>query len=456
MAANPALKKVLKPIHLWAIAVGLVISGEYFGWNYGWGAAGTIGFLISTLIITLLYITFIFSFTELTTSIPHAGGPFAYAYRALGSTGAVIAGYATFIEFVFAAPAIAYALGSYVHFLYPPIPVTATAIGCYAIFTLINLLGIKESALFTLIVTILAVLELLVYLGIVGPSFQSSNFMQDPMPFGWKGVFAALPFAIWLYVCIEGVAMVAEEVRDIKKDIAKGYISGILTLVILAIAVMVFTGGITDWKKLAGIDYPLPEAIGIVLGKDSHITKLFAGIGLFGLIASFHGIIIGYSRQIFALGRSRYLPSFLAKINPRFKTPHRALVFGGLTGILALLFLDTSKLVIISTLGAVVMYMISMISLFILRKKEPELPRPFKTPFYPYFPAIALVLSAVAAAAIIYTYRPLSLLFFIGLAVVVLIFFLTGKNRQTVSDDTSFDHLSEASIVADVLISPKP
>src|SRR6476659_1167094 len=126
-----ALKKVLKPVHLWALAVGLVISGEYFGWNYGWVVAGTMGFLIATLLVTVLYITFIFSFTELTTSIPHAGGPFAYAYKAFGPIGALISGYATLIEFVFAPPAIAFALGSYVHFLFPAVPVMNTAVGCY-------------------------------------------------------------------------------------------------------------------------------------------------------------------------------------------------------------------------------------------------------------------------------------------------------------------------------------
>ena len=89
---HTALKKVLKPVHLWAIAVGLVISGEYFGWNYGWGVAGTMGFLIATLVVTVLYICFIFSFTELTTGIPHAGGPFAYAYKAFGPVGALVAG----------------------------------------------------------------------------------------------------------------------------------------------------------------------------------------------------------------------------------------------------------------------------------------------------------------------------------------------------------------------------
>src|SRR4051812_26931365 len=99
------LKKVLKPIHLWAIAVGLVISGEYFGWNYGWSVAGTGGFLIATIIITVLYITFIFSFTELTTLIPQAGGPFAYANKALGPWAGWMAGYATLIEFLFTPPA---------------------------------------------------------------------------------------------------------------------------------------------------------------------------------------------------------------------------------------------------------------------------------------------------------------------------------------------------------------
>src|ERR1700742_5027823 len=115
------LKKVLKPIHLWAIAVGLVISGEYFGWNLGWDVSGTIGFLIATLVITVMYITFIFSYTELTAAIPHAGGAFAYAYRAMGPFAGLIAGYATLIDFLFATPAIAFALGAYIHFLNPDI-----------------------------------------------------------------------------------------------------------------------------------------------------------------------------------------------------------------------------------------------------------------------------------------------------------------------------------------------
>lgn len=427
-APASSLRKVLKPVHLWAIAVGLVISGEYFGWNFGWEVAGTGGFLVATLVVTLLYITFIFSFTELTTLIPHAGGPFAYAHRAFGEWGGFIAGYATLIEFLFTTPAIAFALGSYTHFLYPSLPVLTVAYSCYLVFTLINLLGIKESATFSLIITILAVLELLVFIGIAAPHFEYKNFTADAFPSGWSGVFAALPFAIWFYLAIEGVAMVAEEVENPKRDIPKGYLYGLLTLVVLALAVMMVTAGIGDWHLLSRIDYPLPEALRMIFGKDNPLTQLFASVGLFGLIASFHGTIITYSRQLFALARSGYVPGFLAQINQRFQTPHWSLTVGAVIGCIALSTGTTDQLILIAVLGAVVMYMISMLSLFVLRKKESLLIRPFKAPFYPYFPFIALVLSSICLVAIVY-YNPfISLLFLIGLLFSALLFYIIRKN----------------------------
>lgn len=430
MSEQATLKKVLKPIHLWALAVGLVISGEYFGWNYGWGVAGTMGFLIATALITVMYITFIFSFTELSTAIPHAGGPFAYAYAALGPAGGVIAGYATLIEFVFAPPAIAFALGSYVNFLYTDIPVLYTAVGCYFVFTLINMLGVKESAIFNLVVTILAVVELLIFLGIVAPEFKVENFMHNNMPYGTAGIFAAIPFAIWFYLGIEGVAMVAEEVKDPQRNIPKGYLMGIGTLVFLALAVMIFSGGVGNWEQLSDIDYPLPEAISIVLGKDSGMTKIFASIGLFGLIASFHGLIIGYSRQIFALSRSGLLPAVLSKVNKRFHTPHWALIAGAVVGLISLFTGTTDKVIIVSAFGAVVMYGISMISLLKLRR-SPDFKPSFKTPLYPWFPLTALILSVVSLIAIIYYNAILSIVFIAGLLLTLGLFVLAGKHKIT-------------------------
>jgi ethanolamine permease len=427
MHSNPSLKQVLKPVHLWALAVGLVISGEYFGWNLGWDVAGTGGFLIATIIVTVFYVTFIFSFTELTAAIPQAGGPFTYAYKALGPLGGVIAGYATLVEFLLAPPAVAFALGSYMHFLHPAIPVLPVAIGCYVVFTIINMLGIKESAMFSLIVTLLAVTELLVFMGIVAPAFKWENFKQDAMPFGWGGVFAAIPFAIWFYLAIEGVAMVAEEVKDPQRTIPKGYISSIVTLTLLALGVMFFTGGVTNWHNLSRIDYPLPEAISIVLGKQNSWTKVFAGIGLFGLVASFHGVIISYSRQLYAMARSGYLPQVLARVHTRFRTPHIAMIAGGGIGIIALCLGNTGQVITLSALGAVVMYIISMVSLLVLRRKQPTLERPFKVPFYPWFPLIALVLGVVCLVAIVWYNLVMSIVFFGALGAIIILFMMFRK-----------------------------
>jgi len=434
---KPVLKRALGSVHLWAMAVGLVISGEYFGWNYGWGVAGTVGFLIATLVVTVLYVTFIFSFTELTTSIPHAGGPFAYSLRAFGPIGGVIAGYATVVELVLATPAIASALGSYMHFLYPQFPVQLTAIVCYILFTLINLLGIKESAAFSLFVTILAVGELLIFMGIVAPHFQLATFTNEALPVQWAGVFAALPFAIWFYLGIEGTAMLAEEARDPSKTIPRGYITGIVTLVLLALGVMLATGGAADWRGFTSLDYPLPQAIASVMGKDNSLTKLFTGLGLFGLIASFHGIITSYGRQLFALGRSGFLPASLGTVHPRFQTPYWALLTGSGIGIIALLSGTVDKLIILSALGAIVMYIISMLSLLQLRRREPNSQRPFRTPFYPWFPIAALILSVVCLLAILYTSPLLSLIFFTGLALTIVLFSILKRDKITLQEWTT-------------------
>src|SRR5471030_183955 len=164
---NTQLKPTLGTLHLWGIAVGLVISGEYFGWSYGWGVAGTLGFLVTSFMVATMYTCFIFSFTELTTAIPHAGGPFAYSRRAFGEKGGLIAGLATLIEFVFAPPAIALAIGAYLNVQFPALDPKHAAVGAYIVFIGLNILGVKLAATFELVVCVLAVAELLVFMGVV-------------------------------------------------------------------------------------------------------------------------------------------------------------------------------------------------------------------------------------------------------------------------------------------------
>jgi ethanolamine permease len=439
------LKQTLSTLQLWGIAVGLVISGEYFGWSYGWASAGTMGFLITAVFIAIMYTTFIFSFTELTTSIPHAGGPFAYARHAFGDFGGFIAGTATLVEFVFAPPAIALAIGAYLNIQFPGLDVKYAATGAYLLFMAMNIAGVQIAATFELFVTILAIIELLVFMGVVSPGFSFANFVKG----GWSGadsfssaaipgIFAAIPFAIWFFLAIEGVAMAAEEAKDPKRSIPIAYIAGILTLVVLAIGVMLFAGAAGDWTQLANINDPLPKAMKFIVGDNSNWLHMLVWIGLFGLIASFHGIIMGYSRQIFALARAGYLPRFLATVHPRFKTPHWAILAGGAIG-LAAIYSDeigsfagqslTANIVTMSVLGAIVMYIVSMLSLFVLRRRDPDMERPYKTPFYPVFPAIALGCAMISLVAMVY-YNLAVTGVFVGIVGLAYVYFLATRHRR--------------------------
>jgi ethanolamine permease len=448
MSSN--LKATLSGWHLWGLAVGLVISGEYFGWSYGWAQAGTLGFLVTSILIAVMYTTFIFSFTELSTSIPHAGGPFAYARRAYGPKMAFLAGYATLIEFVFAPPAIAMAIGAYLNVQFPSVDPKTFAIGAYVIFVALNIIGVHIAATFELFVTILAIAELLVFMGVVSPGFSIGNFVAN----GWAGqndfsmssitgIVAAIPFAIWFFLAIEGVAMAAEEAKEPKKTIPKAYIAGILTLVVLAMGVMIFAGGAGDWKALSNINDPLPQAMKMIVGENSGWLHMLVWIGLFGLIASFHGIILGYSRQIFALSRAGFMPKFFGEVNNKFKTPHRAIIAGAVVGVAAILSDDlefngmtlTANLITMAVFGAIVMYIISMMSLFALRKNEPNLERPFKAIAYPAFPAIALILASISLITMIYFNETLALIFVVLMALAYAYFSMTQHHRDASSDN---------------------
>jgi ethanolamine permease len=182
---------------------------------------------------------------------------------------------------------------------------------------------------------------------------------------------------------------------------------------------------------LANINDPLPQAMKLIVGARSGWLHMLVWLGLFGLIASFHGIILGYSRQIFALARAGFLPRFLATIHPRFETPWIAILAGGVIGIAAI-FSDnvlqfggqplTANIVTVSALGALLMYIVSMASLIRLRHREPDLPRPFRAIGYPYMPAWTLFSASIALASLVYYNRLVSALFVLLLVVGYLLY----------------------------------
>jgi len=400
------LRRSLTPAMVWGLGVGYVISGNYFGWNLGLEKGGTLGLAIALVFIIVMYVTFTLSYSELACSIPKSGGAFDYAGKAFGKDVGFIVGMAQNIEFVFAPPAIALGIGAYAGTYFPGVPVVVISIIAYFIFLLLNISGVRIAAMFELVITAIAVMAILVFCGLVLPHFNSANLKLDAFPNGWEGVLAATPFAIWFFLGIEGVANLAEETLNPRRTLLIGFGSAITTLVILCILTFISAIGIGGWKSIvyAGngsvSDSPLPMAVQQIPGDASLWYSLVAAVGLFGLVASFHGLMLAAGRSTYEFCKAGFGPPLLGKLHMRFKTPANALIINMFIGVIALLSGKTGEVITIAVFGALTIYIISMLSLLKLRRSHPEMDRPFRVPFYPLFPVIALIISSLSLIAV--------------------------------------------------------
>lgn len=425
--AHPHLSRSLGPLSLWGLGVGYVISGMYFGWNLGLPQGGTLGFAIALCFIAIMFVAFTFSYCELACAIPKAGGAFDYASLALGRYWGFLAGMAQIIEFVFAPPAIASAIGAYLGIFFPHINPIWIAIIAYCIFTSLNIYGIKAAAFFELIITIIAVLGILIFVSVTLPHFHFQHFTLNPLPHGITGIFLALPFAIWFFLGIEGIANLSEETINPQKNIFLGFGSAMFTLIILSTLTFISAVGVGGWEKVSMIgtttsDSPLPLALNQVINQNNILYHLLVSIGLIGLVASFHGIILAAGRVSLELGRIGYAPKFLGNIHPTFKTPANALCINMLVGILALLTGKTSEIITVACFGALSIYIISIISLLKLRKTQPNMIRPFRVPFYPYAPITALII-AFCSLMVMITFNFKYALIYFGILLCSLLWF---------------------------------
>jgi ethanolamine permease len=472
---------------LWALGVGAVISGEYYGWNFGLDTGGFGGLLVAGIVMAIMYYGLVYSIAEMSPALPHTGGAYSFARSAMGPWGGFLTGLAENMEYVITPAVVVGAMGLLAQTIVTGLfeaggkfasDGTLTNIAWwnslpvwwalfYVIFVWINVVGIEATMRFTVTITILSIVVLLFFFiaALTSGKFDTSLWTNIPkgggdaiaggggplFPHGIGGIFKALPFAIWFYLAIEEVPLAAEESMDPRRDVPKGSVLAQHTLVIAAALTLFINTGLPGGAKLfGGSAFPLLDGLRAIFAGEK-VAYLLGILFMIGLVASFFTIIYAYGRNTYSLSRAGYFPKFLSVTHGERKTPHVALIAGAVVGYAVAVFIFVlqqhnlgSKIVAallnMAVFAAVISYILQMTSFVLLRQRLPNIDRPYRSRFGIPGAVVAGGLAATALIAIFLNsaYRPgvygVAVYYVLG----VLYFAIAGRNRLVLSPEEEF------------------
>lgn len=391
------LSKVLGPMHIWALGVGIVLVGEFMGWNYTVAKGGSLGSLIALWTVAMFYIMIVMMNTEMGSVMPEAGGQYTMAKYLLGPLAAFNVGLMLVFEYAMLEAADALVVGQLLESLHPDINALPYIILSLLLLTYLNYKGAHTSLTLNFVITAIAFVTLIVLL-------CSTNFwdaqatlidlkaMTDGLPFGYLGIIAAMQFSVWFFLGIEGSALAAEECRSASRSIPVGAMVGLTTLLIGATITWFVCSGLVPAEELGISAYPLYDAA-LATGKLYVIVALFVGT-VMACLASANGCINDASRAWYSLSKDKLIPDFFAATHPKYNTPYRAIVFllpvsmaFAFTGML-------DQVVAFSIFSALLVYALTIVMMFRFRKMYPlgSIERGYISPIFPVPAIIAGIL----------------------------------------------------------------
>jgi ethanolamine permease len=411
---------------LWALGVGAVISGHFSGWNFGFATGGWGGLMVAAMIIAVMYLGLVFCIAEMSPALPHTGAAYSFARTAMGPWGGFLTGLCENVEYVVTPAVIVTFITAYVNVIFGFDPAYSPAIwiATYAIFLVLNVFGVALSFRVTMIVTLISLAVLILFWISAIPHMDFSrwalNIAPDGselpegngpwFPMGITGILATLPFAVWLFLAIEQLPLAAEESVDPKRDMPKGIILGMVTLIVSAFMIVLLNPSVAGVgaHKLGSSLEPLLDGFKAVYG-DLGVTVLGL-LALTGLIASFHTILFAKGRQIYSLSRAGYFPKGLSVTHNTYKTPHVAMMAGAILGLGIMIImwfalggekagsLIGSVLLNMAVFGAMLSYIAQAVSFILLRKNHSHIHRPYRSPLGIPGAVLTIVIAVVTLA----------------------------------------------------------
>ena len=435
-APEHQLKRALGSFDVVMLGIGAIIGAGIFA-TIGTAAAGDASrpgagpALILSFVVTAVACGFAaLCYAEFAAMVPISGSAYTYSYATLGELIAWIIGWDLIIEYAVGNVAVAISWGNYFktlvsgfgivipdwlstdyrtaakipglfesapHIFGIPIVVNLLAIGIVALVTIVLVIGIRESASTTTAMVILKLIVLGLFVA-VGFGYVRTENWRPFAPNGWAGIQAGAAIVFFAYIGFDAVSTVAEEVRDPKRDLPIGIIGSlIICTVIYIIVAMVFTGIIPYSVLVSKLATEQAEPLTMAL-QYANIERwgdFFVGVVAFGSVVAHTAVLLvfqlGQPRIFFSMARDGLLPPSFARVHPKYRTPYVTTILTGVAVGVCAMFTSIDEMVDLTNIGTLFAFILVCIGILVLRKREPNRPRGFSTPFVPWVPMLGVI-----------------------------------------------------------------
>jgi APA family basic amino acid/polyamine antiporter len=430
------LKKALGPIDVTALGIGAIIGAGIFA-TIGTAAAGDPtrpgagpGLILSFILTAVACGFAALCYAEFAAMIPIAGSAYTYAYATLGELVAWIIGWDLIIEYAVGNVAVAISWGNYFktllagfgivipdwlstdyrtaakipglfasapHIFGVPIVFNILAFGIVALITIVLVIGIRESATMN---TTMVILKLIVlgFFVMVGWGYMKGANFHPFLPNGWVGVQSGAAIVFFAYIGFDAVSTVAEETRNPARDLPIGIIGSLIISTIIYILVAAVFIGIIPFdvlKQKLATEQAEPLTMALQYANIERWGNIIVGIVAFGSVVAHTAVLLvfqlGQPRIFFSMARDGLLPQSFARVHPRFQTPYVTTILTGVLVAVCAMFTSIDEMVDLTNIGTLFAFILVCIGIWILRKREPNRPRAFKTPWVPVIPILGVL-----------------------------------------------------------------
>ena len=390
MSEKVALKRELGITEVTLSGVGIILGAGIYALIGKAAALSGNSVWLSFALASLIAVFTGLSYAELSSMFPKASAEYEYTSNAFGKRLAFIIGWLIILSAIIGASTVALGFGGYFKAI-SGVPVITSALILIIALSLLLFRGIKESAWFAIISTLIesAGLILIIFIGL--PYLGKVDYFE--MPQGLTGVFQASALLFFAYTGFESIVKLSEETKNPEKTIPKGLILAVLISIVLYISVAVSAVSVIGWEKLAASDAPFADIAFSAFGSDAFI--LLVMIALFATANTVLMMLLGASRIIYGMADSFTLPVILAKVHITRRTPWIAIFAAMVPAMLFIFIGDIAFVANVDNFTLFVTFFVINAALIILRYKEPQMERPFKVPLaigkFPVLPLFGIV-----------------------------------------------------------------